>query len=311
MLLEAHWLVSLALGLSLLVVVTRVMPALASDRPIIKPLVGALQGFAWIVATILFVISAIALVRQLIRQKAATSQDNGNRQLDRSKMHRASREPVDHLDRAREPSIHGNPDRMPPVPPQAVSPGRWSLDLIRDLEWKRFEDVCQRYYTLKGIRSDTTPLGPDGGIDIRLYQDGNSPVVTTVVQCKAWGDRAVGVKPVRELLGVQVHEKVEKAFFMTSGGYTDEARIFARSNRITLIDGEMLIMMFCRLPDDVSQSLLAFATAGDYRTPTCPSCGTKMIYRPGRDGKPDFWGCADYPRCRQNMRVRKGHLRHT
>lgn len=311
MLLEAHWLVSLTLGLTLLVVATRVMPALARDRPILESLVNALQGSAWIAATILFVISVIALVRQFMRQKAETSEDTGDRQRDRSKIPRPSQELVDHLEKAGEWLIQGNTGHTEPTQPQAVSPVQWSLDLIRDLEWKRFEDVCQRYYTHKGIRSDTTPLGPDGGIDIRLYQDGNSPAVTTVVQCKAWGDRAVGIKPVRELLGVQVHEKVEKAFFMTSGDYTDEARSFARSNRITLIDGDMLIMMFRRLPEEISQSLLAFATAGDYRTPTCPSCGTKMAYRSGKDGKPDFWGCSHYPRRRQNMRVRRGHVRRT
>lgn len=183
-------------------------------------------------------------------------------------------------------------------------PTAWSLELIRDLEWKRFEDVCQQYYERKGIRSETTPLGPDGGIDIRLYQD-DSGKATAIVQCKAWGERIVGVNLIRELLGVMTHEKIGKAFFMTSGRYSDDAKATAEANRITLIDGPMLLEMFRRLPTADHDGLLAFATAGDYRTPTCPKCGGKMVPRAGAAGKPDFWGCAAYPRCHQTLGMRQ------
>lgn len=163
-------------------------------------------------------------------------------------------------------------------------PTAWSLELIRELEWKRFEDVCQQYYQRKGIRSETTPLGPDGGIDIRLYQD-DSGKATAIVQCKAWGERIVGVNLIRELLGVMTHEKIGKAFFMTSGRYSDDAKTTAGANRISLIDGPMLLEMFRRLLPDDQEGLLAFATEGDYRTPTCPTCGIKMIPKEGKAGK--------------------------
>lgn len=189
---------------------------------------------------------------------------------------------------------------------QATSrnPTEWSLDLIRDLEWKRFEDVCQQFYEKKGIRSETTALGPDGGIDIRLYQD-SSGRPTSIVQCKAWGNRLAGVKPVRELLGVMTHEGIGKAFFMTSGSYSDEAKSVAQVNRITLIDGTMLLMMIQRLSAAERESLLAFATAGDFTTPTCPTCGVKMKAVEGKGGRPDFWGCRNYPRCRQKLGMRR------
>ena len=181
----------------------------------------------------------------------------------------------------------------------------WSLELLQSIEWKRFEDLCQRFYAAKGIRSACTPLGPDGGIDIRLFQD-DGDQATAIVQCKAWGDSYVGVKPIRELLGVMVHEKVAKAFFMTSGKYSDEGKTFAGSNRITLIDGVMLVAMIKRLPETEQRALLKFATAGDYTTPTCPTCGTKMRFIPGKEGRRDFWGCSNYPRCRQKLGARRG-----
>lgn len=185
-----------------------------------------------------------------------------------------------------------------------VKPAEWSIELIRNVEWKRFEDVCQQFYELKGIRSETTALGPDGGIDIRLFQD-DSGKPTSIVQCKAWGERYVGVKPVRELLGVMTHEKVGKAFFMTSGAYTSEAKAIAEANCITLIDGAMLLMLIQRLPTQDRERLLSFATEGDYMTPTCPTCGLKMHAVKGKGDRPDFWGCRSYPRCRQKLGMRR------
>lgn len=192
-------------------------------------------------------------------------------------------------------------DELTSVDPK---PAEWCHELIHDLEWKRFEDVCQQIYEKKGIRSETTPLGPDGGIDIRLYQD-DSGQPTAIVQCKAWGGRYVGVKPVRELLGVMTHEKIAKGFFMTSGLYSEEAKAVAQANRITLIDGTLLLAMIQRLSEKDREDLLIFATQGDFKTPTCPSCGNKMEKRSGINGRPDFWGCPRYPQCRQKLGMRR------
>ena len=72
-----------------------------------------------------------------------------------------------------------------------------------------------------------------------------------------------------------------------------------------LMFSTMLLMMIQRLPGEKSEALLAFATAGDYTTPTCPSCGVKMKAVAGSGGRPDFWGCKNYPRCRQKLGMRR------
>ena len=100
------------------------------------------------------------------------------------------------------------------------------------------------------------------------------------------------------------HEKIPKGFYMTSGKYSDDARKTAATNKITLIDGEMLLMMIQRLSKDSQQKLLALAIQGDYKTPTCVSCGIKMVRRSGKRG--EFWGCANYFRgCKQMLNLRK------
>ncbi len=180
-------------------------------------------------------------------------------------------------------------------------PLEWSLELIQDIEWKRFEELSTAYYLEKGIRAEATSLGADGGIDIKLYHD-ETDTPSSIVQCKAWNSRQVGVKQIREFLGVMTHEKITKGFYITSGEYSDDAKEVAKANRITLINGEMLLMMIKRLPEDSQERLLALATEGEYKTPSCPSCGIKMMKRSGKRG--EFWGCRNFPRCRQMLHLR-------
>ena len=180
-------------------------------------------------------------------------------------------------------------------------PASWSLELLQQIEWKLFEDLSAAFYREKGIRAELTKLGADGGIDIKLFQD-DSGNPTSLVQCKAWNSKLVGVKPIREFLGVMTHEKIAKGFYMCSGSYSKEAEEVAHANGITLIDGKMILAMIQRLSADAQQRLLDLVTTGDYTTPSCPQCGIKMLRRSGKKG--DFWGCKNFPRCRQMLHIK-------
>lgn len=326
-LLQAPWQVSIVVGIVVFICMKWILPNAAAGNMYLKPMAQTFSELAWLFAGIFFLIGVAVFCKEAVSRPKHAPLD--------SVKSRSGREPVsawrpppwanaETQGRLEPPASNDTPlvpigrlnrgllgepldghHSLRELPSDNVAkPAVWSIELIREVEWKRFEDVCQKYYELKGIRSETTPLGPDGGIDIRLYQDGTG-TVTSVVQCKAWGERVVGVKPVRELLGVMTHEKISKAFFMTSGRFSDEAKEIAKANRITLIEGEMLLMMFKRLPEADQQTLLAFATEGDYLTPTCPSCGIKMRGITGKAGRPDFWGCQNYPRCRQRLGMRR------
>ncbi len=323
-LLEAPWQLSIVLGVAVFIFLKWIFPSMGAGNMFLKPIAIAASSLAWMFSGFFFLIGAMVYFKT-----SATRAKQGNSSL--FSVDRSSRSPApinrtaadvppaspieqmpnrevasDSIPRGLlgEP-LGGCEDwREPGIIIEKTKPSSWSVELIRELEWKRFEDVCQRFYACKGIRSETTPLGPDGGIDIRLYQD-ESGNASSIVQCKAWGERFVGVKPVRELLGVMTHEKIAKAFFMTSGRFSDDAKEVAKSNRITLIDGEMLLMMIQRLPEHEQQSLLEFAVSGDYKILTCPSCGIKMKHIPGKAGRSDFWGCFNYPRCRQKLGMRR------
>jgi restriction system protein len=178
----------------------------------------------------------------------------------------------------------------------------WSLDALRALEWKRFELVCARYYELVGFQPKTTGAGADGGIDIRLFKtDPAKPIA--IVQCKAWNASDIDVKEIRELLCVIASEKVSRGIFITTGCYTREARDFGEANPMQLLDGATFLSKISEMPPDQQDSLLKFAFDGDFSTPTCASCGIKMVKRDSKHGP--FWGCLNFPRCRSKFHIRQ------
>ena len=183
--------------------------------------------------------------------------------------------------------------------PEAIN--EWSLSLLKEIEWKRFELLCAEYFRCLGKRVETVTHGADGGIDARIFSD-KSNTLEYAIQCKSWNS-LVGIKSIRELYGVMSHEAAGKGIFMTTSDFTDEAKKFAtdHNNKLFLINGEKFVAMLLKLPALSQKKLLAFATEGDYKTPSCPSCGIKLFKRAGKSGP--FWGCTNYPKCRTTMHL--------
>lgn len=306
---RSDWKVSAGLAVASVFVGTILVPAFLGGRAMHAPIGAVFSQLAWFAA---FGFALIALVR-LLKQRAAVG---ATMPSFTTAQRRATDASAPTSVRHSETGFEQAPTASPSFPAGAAGtrsaideergrverPAAWSLDVLDRMEWKRFEDLCCAFYREKGIRAETTRLGADGGIDIRLFQGKTNPArATAIVQCKAW-NKQVGVKEVRELRGVMVHEKVEKAFFMAPKGYTDEARAFAAENQTTLLDGKLFLTMLQRLPEDASKRLLEFATEGDWTTPTCPSCGGRMTARDGQRGP--FWGCTSYPKCRGKLPMR-------
>jgi restriction system protein len=176
-------------------------------------------------------------------------------------------------------------------------PDVWSLELLRAIDWKRFEEVCAEYFRVCGFHASTQSHGPDGGIDIKLYAPNDKTQIVNIVQCKQWS-RPVGPKLMRELLGVMTANKVPRGTFVTSSTFNNDATQFAAENRIHLIDGKHFLKQIIERPQWDQERLLKVATEGDYLTPTCPNCGIKMVARENNKDKSKFWGCLNFPRCR-------------
>jgi restriction system protein len=174
-------------------------------------------------------------------------------------------------------------------------PSVWALDVLQRMDWKRFEFLAAAYYERIGFRTEPIRWGADEGVDVKLFRgDLSEPV--SVVQCKAWNGRPVGVSEVRELLGVMTDSEVKTGVFLTTSTFTDAAVKFAEGNKIALVDGAQFLERVLALPPEAQSELLAVACEGDWTTPSCPSCAVKLVHREGKRGS--FWGCRNFPRCR-------------
>lgn len=292
---EAPWWLNLVFAIVAFVLLRWFIPAQMTGKPILAGFSAMFHTIApWAGLFFLFA-AAVSFIRE---RKSALGTDHPS---SRRSSATSSHHKITGLEQDYYPIFKDVSSGVAKVIDEPKRPSEWTLELLRQLEWKRFEELCAAYFHELGLRAETIRCGADGGIDAKLFKgDSNEP--ESIIQCKAWNTRPVGVKPVRELFGVMAHEKVAKGIFLTTGSYTQEARSFAQEKSLFLVDGEKLLGMIKKLTEEARQRLLILATKGDYTTPTCPSCGVKMVKRSG--GGKLFWGCINFPSCRQTFAIK-------
>jgi restriction system protein len=186
----------------------------------------------------------------------------------------------------------------------------WTLDLLNTIEWRRFEELCTRLFEHKGFTCKAQSHGADEGIDINLYFGKETLTLDRIVQCKAW-KKKVGVEPMRAFYGTMISAGAKRGTFVSRGGLTDDAAAFAVKNGIHTIDGQQLLELITKLDPTESRILLERITEGDYSTPTCASCGIKLVARSVDTDKP-FWGCKNWKPygkgCNTKMHMTNEHL---
>jgi restriction system protein len=161
---------------------------------------------------------------------------------------------------------------------------------IASMDWRDFERLVGETFRRQGFK--VTGFGgnrPDGGVDLGLSKNGQR----YLVQCKHWRKHQVGVTVVRELNGVIAAQRAHGGFVVTGGQFTREAREFADSCTIELIDGAALDELIGDRPMVRP-------------TPLCPRCGTSMVERKAKQGRfagQVFWGCQHYPKCTEILKI--------
>jgi len=191
-----------------------------------------------------------------------------------------------------------------PVAQETQEAITWTKPFLRSIEWKRYEEVCMEYLRIKNCQANVTYAGADGGIDIKISD--NNDVVFAAVQCKAW-EKPIGVNLIRELYGVMAADRIKTGIFLTTSEFTNDALAFAKGKNLLLIDCDELIRLINGLDDANKKRINLVATEGDYSTPTCVSCDVKMIKRTVKNGNNSgrqFWGCVNFPRCKNTMVVK-------
>lgn len=185
-----------------------------------------------------------------------------------------------------------------------VRPTSWSRDVFEVIEWRRFEAVVETMFKQAGFETRAQSHGADGGVDVWLYSRHQPGGPISLVQCKHWQGRPVGVDKVRELRGVMAAENVKRGQFATTSTFTPDAEAFASKNGIHLLDIDKLLTLIASRTPAQQAELLDVALEGEYWRPTCASCGTKMVERRPANGSAAFWGCVSYPRCRSKLYIR-------
>lgn len=187
---------------------------------------------------------------------------------------------------------------------QPVKPLAWSRAVFDAIEWRRFEAVVEALFQQAGFETRSQTHGADGGVDIWLHSRAVPDRPVSIVQCKHWQGRRVGVDKIRELRGVMAAHDVKRGQFATTSTFTPEAIAFARDNGVNLLDADALLALIAQRTPEQQLDLLALAHEGDYSRPTCASCGIKLVERTSSKGGSKFWGCTNFPRCRMTLPIR-------
>ncbi len=170
------------------------------------------------------------------------------------------------------------------------------IESIRSLPWKQFEELLGEAYRRQSFAVFENPRkGADGGIDLTIKRGSE----TYLVQCKNWKTYKVGVKVVREMLGLVTAHGATGAVVVTSGVFTREAIDFAATQRIELVGGTELVRMIGAV--QASPAISASGPAAVSSKHSCPQCGKDLVLRTARRGSNtggEFWGCSGYPSCR-------------
>lgn len=172
---------------------------------------------------------------------------------------------------------------------------------LDNMSWAEFEMLVGEHFRRQGFKVQETSGGADGGVDLVLHKDG----ATYFVQCKQWKAFKVGVKVVRELLGVMTGKGAAGGYVVTSGQFTADAIKFARENRIQLIDGG-------KLKSIISNTSAPQSDVKPQAQLLCPKCGSSMVMRTTKKGSragEQFWGCSRFPSCRSSLPLLRRSLK--
>lgn len=300
------WVSGLLAGAALLIPsLTKLIfpPGQSQAGPIINnAFVPAAELFSPILAGVLFIIALFVLIKDTFKNRKTTaSSTSQNRPTQKRKQATPQRKSKRD---SRVADILA--DRVYSEDQTVTAPTRWSLELLQSIEWKRFEELCEAVFNEINLVARNTVFGADGGIDIKLYDKNSPDTLVAIAQCKAWST-SVGVKEIREFYGVMVAAKINKAYFVTTSSFTKDAIKFSKTSEVTLINGKQLLKLITSRSPEKSAQLLKLATVGDYTTPTCPSCGLKMVTRTVSNSGNQFWGCSSYPRCKGKLNMKKGN----
>lgn len=117
-----------------------------------------------------------------------------------------------------------------------------------------------------GFETRSQSHGAEGGVAIWLHSShAQGPV--SIVQCKHWQGKPVGVKDMREFYGVMASHQLQRGTYVTTSAFTGDALQFAKDNGINAMNGTKLLALMASRSPEQQQALRAVAFEGDDARP--------------------------------------------
>jgi HJR/Mrr/RecB family endonuclease len=114
-----------------------------------------------------------------------------------------------------------------------------------------FEIYCRDLLEREGFTATVTKATGDEGVDVELRaKDGQ----IGLAQCKHGYNMRIGRPTLQQLYGEMINRRATFGFLLTTGTFTDEARTWARTKTITLVDRDELLRMASRAPSSGHRS---------------------------------------------------------
>ncbi len=170
--------------------------------------------------------------------------------------------------------VSGSPFEAPES--SANGDAKFTLELLNQLEWKRFEELVAAYYNKTGVVAARTKTGPSTPVQIRISWKGEQKPFACV-KCITHTQGLIEAKPVQDLCDTLAAEDIRRGYVVTTGKFGVPARDLAEEKHVTLLPGDLLLEKLNALPESARAELLKLATAGDYSTPSCPRCDIAMV----------------------------------
>ena len=177
--------------------------------------------------------------------------------------------------------------------PSATTGGgaKFNSDFLAKLEWKRFEELVADYYAKTGVVATRTKTGPASPTHIKISWKGE-PRPFASVACIAHPVGLVDAKPLQDLVAAIATEDIRRGYVVTSGKFSVGARDYGEEKHLTLLPGDIFLEKLNALPEAARNEIMQAVTSGDYQTPSCPKCETKMVKS---ITDPSQWQCPTHP----------------
>lgn len=114
-----------------------------------------------------------------------------------------------------------------------------SLADLRAMSPEDFEAFVAQAFRARGFKAWDIRFTADHGIDLQLITPDGAAAVAQVKRYK----NHVGEPTVRDLYGAMMHAGADRAFLISTGGFSKPAHEWAKGKPITLIDGQQLLRM--------------------------------------------------------------------